>query len=238
MISPVDFRRRRRAIEQVGLALAPGGGRVRGGARHPLVHEQAFEHIDRRVERAADRAVLLLAVPAAVLHLLGQEAVDDALHVLAEVVTDRDRRAVDAGLDLAVEEGQVVVLPADVLANLVDRALDDRIFGSTPRSRRTTRVGFVPVHSGKFAPPPHDPSGRWASRSRAPKPSRATRARSASTSSAGASVRSRITCQRIEGSPSSSQSITFMDGLTSTFDGNGRRRRRRPSVMAHDGPQT
>jgi hypothetical protein len=45
----------------------------------------------------------------------------------------------------------------------------------------------------------------------APTPSVATRARSAATSPAGASVRSRMTCQRIDGSESSSQSVTVRD---------------------------
>jgi hypothetical protein len=70
------------------------------------------------------RAVLLLAVPAAVVHLLGQQPIDDALHVLAEVIADGHGGAVDAGLDLTVEERQVVVLPAHVLADQVDRAPD------------------------------------------------------------------------------------------------------------------
>ena len=53
-----------------------------------------------------------------------EQPVDDALHVLAEVGADRDGRAVDARLDLAVEERQVVVLPAAVLADERDRPAD------------------------------------------------------------------------------------------------------------------
>src|SRR5205814_10284531 len=49
----------------------------------------------------------------------------------------------------------------------------------------------------------------WTARRRAPQPSCSTRARSAATSPAGAFVRSRSTCQRMAGSPSSSQSITL-----------------------------
>ena len=63
-------------------------------------------------------------------------------------------------------------------------------------------------HPRFHAAPPHRPSGAWRASSRAPAPSVATLARSAATSSAGASVRSRITCQRIEGSESSSQRMT------------------------------
>lgn len=65
--------------------------------------------------------------------------------------------------------------------------------------------------SGKKVPPLHRPSGSWAARMRAPQPSVATFARSAATSSGGASSRSFMTCQRIAGSESSSQSMMSMD---------------------------
>ena len=114
-------------LEEVLLASPARRRQVRAAARGPLVLEQALEDVDRGVEGPARRAVLLLAVPAAVGHLLGEEPVDDALHVLAEVVADRDRRAVDARLDLAVEERQLVVLPAHVLADQLDRVLNARV---------------------------------------------------------------------------------------------------------------
>jgi hypothetical protein len=66
----------------------------------------------------------------------------------------------------------------------------------------------VESHPRFHAAPPQRPSGACRASSRAPAPSVATLARSAATSSADASVRSRITCQRIEGSESSSQRMT------------------------------
>ena len=57
---------------------------------------------------------------------------------------------------------------------------------------------------------PHRPSSPWRASSRAPQPSVATLARSAATASAGSPVRSRITCHRIDGSESSSHSMTFI----------------------------
>ena len=63
---------------------------------------------------------------------------------------------------------------------------------------------------GDHGRPPHVPSGAWSASSRAPHPSVAIRDRSAATTSAGSSVRSRITCQRIDGSASSSQSRTVI----------------------------
>ena len=66
---------------------------------------------------------------------------------------------------------------------------------------------------GKSAPPAHWPSSPCRASSRAPHPSVATRARSAATTSAGASVRSRSTCQRMAGSESSSQSSTVTAGV-------------------------
>src|SRR5262245_33882530 len=55
---------------------------------------------------------------------------------------------------------------------------------------------------------PQFPSGRCWSRSSAPHPSEATRDRSAETTSAGSSPMSRMACQRIEGSESSSHCVT------------------------------
>ena len=102
--------------------------------------------------------------------------------------------------------------------------------GSRPNACNSIKLQVVEVHSGKrvpclsggsdchqFAaavevnvgmPPSHWPSWRWRVSNRAPQPSLATRARSAATCSSGASVRSRITCQRIAGSESNSHSMT------------------------------
>src|SRR6266849_6991467 len=63
---------------------------------------------------------------------------------------------------------------------------------------------------GKQAPPAHWPSSPCRSSSLAPHPSLATLARSAATTSAGSLVRSRIACQRIEGSESNNHSTTVM----------------------------
>ena len=53
----------------------------------------------------------------------------------------------------------------------------------------------------------HEPSAPWRARISAPSPSRGTRARSAAIAAGEASVRSRIACQRMAGSESSSQSM-------------------------------
>src|SRR6266704_6606921 len=63
------------------------------------------------------------------------------------------------------------------------------------------------LRDGKQAPPAHWPSSPCRSRSLEPHPSLAILPRSAATSSRGAAVRSRMTCQRIAGSESDSQSI-------------------------------
>src|SRR5258708_4576397 len=83
--------------------------------------------------------------------------------------------------------------------------------GSRPIPRSTDRTCIVESHPRFQAAPPHRPSAAWRATSRLPAPSVATRERSAATSSAGASVRSRITCQRTDGSESSSQSTTVTD---------------------------
>ncbi len=70
---------------------------------------------------------------------------------------------------------------------------------------------MVEFHPRFHAAPAHVPSSAWRASSAPPAPSAATRARSAATSPTGASIRSRITCQRTEGSESSSQSTTVTD---------------------------
>src|SRR5262245_42976793 len=85
--------------------------------------------------------------------------------------------------------------------------------GSRPSSRSSDRTCIVESHPRFHATPAHAPSAPCRASSRAPAPSVATRARSAATSSAGAPVRSRITCQRIEGSESSSHCLTDVFGF-------------------------
>jgi hypothetical protein len=85
------------------------------------------------------------------------------------------------------------------------------IAGSRPRSRSNMRTCIVESHPRFHATPPHRPSSAWRASSRAPRPSVATRARSPATSLAGAPVRSLITCHRIDGSESSSQSMTVTE---------------------------
>src|SRR6266850_3912181 len=78
------------------------------------------------------------------------------------------------------------------------------LVGSSPKPRRSSRVNRLDRQCGVAMSSPQLPSGRCWPRSWAPHPSEATRDRSAATTSAGSPVRSRITCQRIEGSESSS----------------------------------
>src|SRR5262249_61188928 len=75
------------------------------------------------VERRAHRAALRLAVPAAIRELLAQQSIDESITALAEVRAERDDAAVDARLDLALEEGRVSEpgSPRDAAANEIDR---------------------------------------------------------------------------------------------------------------------
>ena len=92
-----------------------------GCSRGAFVLQQAFEHADGGVERGAGGTEFDVAVPSAVVELLGEEPVDDAVHVFAEGVADRDDHPVDAGLDFAVEVGLAGVVPGDVIADSSDR---------------------------------------------------------------------------------------------------------------------
>jgi len=89
----------------------------------------------------------------------------------------------------------------------------------SPNTQSRRSVASVETHSGKSVPPLHLPSGSWAARSCAPHPWRTTRARSAATASGGASVRSRMTCQRMAGPESRSQSTTSTRHCAVASDG-------------------
>src|SRR5207244_11959028 len=86
-------------------------GRAAGRA---LVLQHALEDVDRRVERSAGRAVLLLAVPSAIGHLLAEQPLDDASHLLAGVRADPHDPSVDARLDIARAHWGAVRVPLGV----------------------------------------------------------------------------------------------------------------------------
>src|SRR6478735_7017367 len=100
-------------LQQVLLAATPGS-RHGDGAAGQLVLEQALEYAERGVERRHGGALLGFAVPAAVPELFGEQTRDEAVDVGTEVGADGERAAVDAGLDLALEERLAVVLPPAV----------------------------------------------------------------------------------------------------------------------------
>jgi hypothetical protein len=206
------------ALEQILLPAAPGLAHRGGPAGRALELEQPVEHVDRRVERGAHRPVLGLAVPAAVGEPLADDPLDDRGNVHLEVGAGLDRSAVDARLDLTVEIPLPSMLPASVLGNERDRTTgrparrvepeDLQGLQGVHRCRPGLPRFAAGIAHGKQAPPSHNPSAPSSASRRAPQPSCSTRARSAATSSGEASVRSRSTCHRMAGSPSSSQSIT------------------------------
>ena len=116
-------------FEEVLLTPAASRDGVRRTAGRALVGEEPFQHPDRGVEGRANRTVLHLAVPPAVLELLADQPGDHAIHLLVEVGTQRDDHAVDARLDLAVEERLAGVLPTAVLSDLGHRPAHPVIVG-------------------------------------------------------------------------------------------------------------
>ncbi|MEJ7697888.1 MAG: hypothetical protein WKF78_15045 [Candidatus Limnocylindrales bacterium] len=103
--------------------------------------EQALEDVDRRAHGRHRGAVLDLAVPATVRELLTEQPVDERRHVHAEVRAGRDDVAVDARLDLALEEPvvcpggrKVRVSPRDVLADEPDGSPGRLALGIEPQS--------------------------------------------------------------------------------------------------------
>ena len=94
----------------------PQHGRSAGGL---LVHAQRPQHVQRRVEARAHRAVLPLAVPAPLVHAVGEEPARERGDVCAEPQAVRERHRVDAAVDLAAPVRQRgVVLPVGVLGEL------------------------------------------------------------------------------------------------------------------------
>jgi hypothetical protein len=106
-----------------------------------LKREQAFEHRDRCVERRAHGASLRLAVPTASTSCSLSSRSDKAIAPLADDGAERDDAAVDALLDLTLEEGRVSEpgSPGDVgrMRSTAVRALALRV---DPKSRRNSSV--------------------------------------------------------------------------------------------------
>src|SRR5438477_6567863 len=113
------------AFEEVFLSSLTRRGHLGGAAGRALVLEKALEDVDRRVERSAGRAILLLAIPPAIVHLLAEQPLDDGGRVQAEVRAGRHDASVDAWLDLAGEEWcaapRAPRVPRRVVADEADR---------------------------------------------------------------------------------------------------------------------
>ena len=141
------------------------------------------------------------AVPAAVVELLAEQPVDDAVDVLPEVGPDRDRAAVDARLHPRPRRTAPRRTPSGSCQRPGRRSRARpgqpgrrRAGGAAPAwaaSTSTAVLGRSRSRSPrKQAPPAHWPSSSRAANSCAPQPCSATLARSAATTSGGAAVRS------------------------------------------------
>ena len=187
-----------RPLEQELLA---AGARLAGCRRatgRALELRQPLEDVDRRRERRPHRALRTLAVPAAVVEPLTDQAIDEGRDVHPEVGAVGDGPPVDALLDLAGPERLVRVLPAGVgpdqpdhppgrgragvqaeLAKLVDREA-----GRRPGLAHLHPLTVVEAAGDERAAVPLAvPSSRASSR--APQPSVSTRARCADHSAWG-----------------------------------------------------
>ena len=161
--SPVDLRRNSRRSSRYSCPRRRAA-RTSAGSRHRLLErQQAFEDPDRGPERRDRRAVLGLAVPAAVGELLPEQPVHQRADVLAEVGADRDDDTVDARLDLAGEERvagplvrRVPALPGDMVPHELGRPPGLRALGVEPQKpqqlERVHRVRPV-VRPGAARPP-------------------------------------------------------------------------------------
>ena len=244
MISPVDLRRNRLRSSRYS---SPRSRRARAASVPPVACSHAHRPSSAQIVEWNEPGVAASSSqqfqpPSACCVARSVAAIGAA--VLPEVRADRERDAVDARLALALEVELAVVVPAGVVAHERDRALRlgrlrDRARtprataarSGSPSTRRRTAGSRRPSPAGRCRRP-SSPSSPCSASSLAPQPSVATRARSAATSSAEASVRSRITCQRIAGSPSRRYAMTSMPASVRT----GRRgrppSRRRPHARA------
>src|SRR5579862_6032013 len=73
------------SLEKVLLTPAPSRNGFCRATGCALVGHESFQNVDRGRERRADRTILRLAVPPAVLELLTQQADDHRLHVLIKI---------------------------------------------------------------------------------------------------------------------------------------------------------
>src|SRR5690606_7649047 len=111
--------------QQVLLRCPPRLPQLRRAASRYLVLEDALERVDRRMKRRARRTIHPLAVPAALLHLVVDEPLRKARHVLPQPGAIRERVRIDAAVDLTVPEGQVLVLPARVAPQPLARVAEN-----------------------------------------------------------------------------------------------------------------
>src|SRR5262249_48075912 len=93
-------------LEEVLLAATARFGDGGHGALRALVPEEALEDRDGRVKRRS-LALRGLTVPATVFQLLAKQALTELVARLAEVGGGGEEASVDAGLDLALEEGRI-----------------------------------------------------------------------------------------------------------------------------------
>ena len=222
--APVVSRRKSSALEEERLARARAPLASRRAAGRALVLEQPFEHVDRACRRTSGCEPLARSQfqpPSG--WTLAEEPRDDRPDVDAEIGAVGDGPAVDALLDLALPVGLAALFPARVRADERHRAPGagprrdrgrTRGAAAGPKQSSPSTAGPPLRHSlgrsrrGRRPRPPigrRRPGRRGAGRpSPRSRPARAPPRQSAS----GASSRSRMTCQRIAGSESSSQSTT------------------------------
>src|SRR5258708_10235387 len=98
------------------------------------------------MDRSAGRAVLLLAIPSTIGHLLAEQPLDDGGHVHAEVRAGLNDASVYARLDLAGEERRA----APWTTGVPRRAFADE-------GDRVPRLGARPVEAHGAQPPPGRP---------------------------------------------------------------------------------
>ena len=163
MTSPVDFRRNSRRSSRYA---SPRRRATATLADPPIARScssRPSSDVDGRLHGRHRRAVLHFAVPAAVRELLTEEALDQGCHVDAEVGARRHDVAVDARLDLALEEGgvgpgrlEVAVTPGHLLAYQPDgpsRLLAGGVEAEPPQELEDVeRVGPV-LRPGSLGPP-------------------------------------------------------------------------------------
>jgi len=97
--------------EDIFFATTPGRNRFGSSSCGLLLHKQTLENVDCGCKGGTHRAILRFAIPPSIFKLFVNKTLDQRVHVLTEIDTQRDCPAIDARLSFAFEERLPCMFP-------------------------------------------------------------------------------------------------------------------------------